>query len=72
VARRIVGRPNQFRFSSFSLSGALCKLANLPFLNSKNYQTFWGGKKKWNNFTLGHNFKFQMDFEVQIQEFNTS
>jgi hypothetical protein len=45
VARRIVGRPNQFRFSSFSLSGALCKLTNLPFPNSKNYQTFWGGKK---------------------------
>jgi hypothetical protein len=53
VARRIVGRPNQFRFSSFSLSGALCKLANLPFLNSKNYQTFWGGKKKMEQLYFG-------------------
>jgi hypothetical protein len=28
----------------FSLPWALCKLTTLPFLNTKIYQTFWGGK----------------------------
>jgi hypothetical protein len=27
-------------------------------------------KFKWNNFPFGDKFKFQMDFEIKIQEIN--
>jgi hypothetical protein len=51
-------RPESILISNISLLGALCKMAKLSFLISKNYQNFWGGRI---------NKKEQLFFWAQIE-----
>jgi hypothetical protein len=58
-----------FQIWIFSSPTEFCKLTKLSFPNSKIHQNLWDGRlNKKNNFPFGMKFKFQKDFELQIQE----